>query len=105
MVQEGTVCYLLNKPCLLELSLSVISIVCCNKTRTEGEKLNSEISKVKKKDAHKISLVIKYSVAFQHLPLHLPQVYVVYSFFMSIKGNSLNTSREIIKDCHFEQLF
>ena len=42
MVQEGTVCYLLNKPCLLELSLSVISIVCCNKTRTEGEKLTRE---------------------------------------------------------------
>ena len=42
MAQEGTVGYLLNKHCLLELSLSVISIVCCNKTRTEGEKLTGE---------------------------------------------------------------
>ena len=48
---------------------------------------------------------MKYSVAFQHPPLPHPQLKVVYSFFMSLKGSSLNTSWEIIKDCHFEQLF
>lgn len=47
---------------------------------------------------------MKYSVAFQHPPLPHPQLKVVYSFFMSLKGSSLNTSWEIIKDCHFEQL-
>ena len=41
--QECIVCCLFNKSCLLELSWSVISILCSDKTRTEEEEMIQQI--------------------------------------------------------------